>query len=419
MNPIDFNETCSDDIYFDNICFDNNCFDDTYSDDICFDDICFLTKNPNSIDIILSYDSLTIEEKKNIIKDVLEIVGIHNLQNTFLITPETITKLLCQKEETRHFIDLFYMISKYCHLNGLDPFSYDHLYNLILQTWLDIPKIISIEFRKYLISIAFNNCLPSKIIDQIIFDMNIWFANIGKNSDITHMINWICIFDKSGRLNDSKNKYQENMKQSMDNNKLFKKKYNITPGEYKIQQHNAKKNGLCKYIREGEKCNNNINCKFYHGRIEETYGVQFCIHNENCERIAFGECKFVHKPTKNQSAETIKFYSLFDKIGDNFVIESSKTKYIDIQRYSNPFIILKKEKIEQKFVHYSVPKCSCIGKNDFGVEYQCTDKVKFMTKKNGDISNFYCSFEHMNMYEPNCSYVVKQNILDQVFLCRL
>jgi hypothetical protein len=188
------------------------------------------------------------------------------------------------------------------------------------------------------------------------------------------------------------------------------------PDDYVFQQEKAKKKGLCKNFREGIKCGHGVNCIFYHGKIEDTYGIQPCRHRDKCVHLQKGECKFVHDPSESQIYSTKAFYSLFSLENDLFYISRSKSNLVDFQCKNDPFIILKKEETTENNVYYSIPICLCIVTNNYGVKFVCNKPVRFMSKEDGTVSSFYCSHEHMITSEPNCqSYVVKQNILDIIF----
>lgn len=375
----------------------------------------FVSSNILPIDILLESVNISFDEMKFIIEKILEIFSLHLPHYNLGITSKTMTKLLQKKEETQGYLDLYFKIMEYCHKKKLEIFNYNHLYYLVLQIWMDPPhNIISISFRKKLIKIGLNGILPNDIIQQIKIDINIWLANIGKNQDITDLIDWLCEFDDSCQLLQCKNIYEKNMERLAETTKIFQKMYNMTFDEYMVQQQKAKKNGLCKFIREGKECIYGVKCMFYHGKIEETYGIQPCRHGNNCSHLTSGECKFVHEPTPEQYNNIVSFYSSFcrDSTG-YFYIDVSKMKFIDTQCKNNPFVILKKEKYLDNYVFYSIPYCNHIIENEYHVKYECGNPVKFMSKKNGKI-NFYCSYDHMVSNEGICSYIVKQNILDDI-----
>ncbi|XWV25850.1 hypothetical protein QJ857_gp1232 [Tupanvirus soda lake] len=336
------------------------------------------------------------------------------------ISEKTMTILLDDIEESDEYLHLFGKLVEYSNHLKLKIFTYNHLYRLVLQMWMDLPQIFSNEFRKNLIYIGFNKYLPFNIIEQIKINAGIWFANFGKDPNITNLIEWLCVFDTTGKLSIIKNAFEETVAFSFESTKAlkaFQKEYNMTKEEYEIQQNKAKEKGLCRKIRSGEVCPHGVSCMFYHGKLQETYGVQLCRNGNNCSRLSSGECKFVHIPTEKQLEYAIKFYDSLKRDKNGFLVEPSKVRWVDIQCKQNPFIILRKDGRIGDQIHYSIPVCSGCETNEFGVSYVCNKPVKFMTKIEGQPAGFYCCYEHMiqNEREETCQYSVKQNILNQVF----
>ena len=422
-----------------------------------------LLNNPNPIDVIIA-SSLSLKEKLCLVGNLLDCYKIHFANVDTGISSKTISILLENKQENLEFKKLF---SKIIHFwnetyhsttKNTSIFTYNHLYNLVIQAWTDLPIVFSNNFRKEIILIGLGGKLgeftdsklvqinptrgnlgeftdskfvqinptrgihiPQNIINCIKADIHVWLVNIGKNKCVTEMIEWLFQLDTTGELTNIKVAYETNMKLSAESVKAFQKQYNMTKEEFVLQQDKAKKNGLCKFIRGGNECKFGTTCKFYHGKLQETEGIQECFNGTNCNHIANGKCKFVHKPTKKQLADAKKFYQELEKDDTGYLVPYSRMKNIDLHCSCDPFIILKKNGIVGNKIHYSIPSCSYIStcetsldRNEYDCDFYCNKPVKFMTKNNQTM-NFYCSYEHMTKSEKNIlSYAVKQNILDQI-----
>jgi len=88
-------------------------------------------------------------------------------------------------------------------------FTYDHLYHIVIQSWMDLPTIFSNDFRKQLIMISCNGSLPTDIIEQFKLNAHEWFVNLSKKSIISDLINWICNINYSGELHGIKSIYEK------------------------------------------------------------------------------------------------------------------------------------------------------------------------------------------------------------------
>lgn len=365
----------------------------------------------DNVDVVIGDKLLSLPEKNSAIDKIFS----YELC-TLAISELTVTKLLQFKEETTSFLELFSNMVNFASARGIAIFGYQHLYQLILQQWMDPPKkVLTVNFRKKIISLGFGSAtLPRTIINLIKDNINVWFCNLGVNADVTELIEWLCIFDTSGEILHHKKLFEQSIKQSVDKKKAFRKMHNMTTEEYDVHQQAVKIEGLCKYIRENLACPHGVKCNFYHGKIVETYGIQPCRYNDRCQHLPKGDCKFVHDPNKQQLANTKAFYLAIKTDASSFLVDLSKTKYVDNQCYNNPFVILQKNEFDGRNVHYSIPVCNCVVTDEFGVEHKCSKPVLFMSKKNGKISNFYCCYEHMNVNEAGCIYVVKQNVLDKI-----
>lgn len=360
------------------------------------------------VDYIISDSSFSIDDKMYLFDVLVDYLKSINYQCALNITEDTISNLLEMKEESEIFFIFYNKIIRAANELEIMPFGYKHLYHLILQMWMDYPLITN-DFRKELILVGLNSHLRSDIIDQIENDVHIWFTNYDKNVNINDMISWLCKLDSSHKLEEIKNIYQKNIITLKENDKYFQKMYGMTLEEYNAQQERAKKNGLCKFIREGKECGHGVKCMFYHGRLEETYGIQPCRNGYKCSHLLMGECKFSHLPTSTQMEEIKDFYHLFHLDGNIYYAPKRMEKYVDNQIKRNPFIVLKKIKSHKDYVSYCVPKCECQTTDIYGVKKQCHNVVRFMSVT----LSFYCSYEHMQILEPKCSYVVKQNAIDK------
>lgn len=361
----------------------------------------------NPVDYLITDGSLSLNDKIFLFDTLSEYLKSINYQCALNITEDTISYLLEIKEESEMYLVFYTKIINTANELALMPFKYRHLYHLILQMWMDYPLITN-DFRKELIFIALNGQLITDIINQIENDVHIWFTNYDKNVNINDMITWLCHLDSSHRLKEIKDIYQKNINLLKEENKYFQKMYGMTLDEYNAQQERAKKNGLCKFIREGKECIHGVKCMFYHGKLEETYGIQQCRHGHKCSHLSIGECRFFHQPTETQMEEIKDFYGLLRNDEGSYYVPKYMEKYVDGQIRKNPFIILKKKVSSKDFVYYTIPKCECQSIDIYGVKKQCHGKIRFMSKN----LSFYCSYEHMQTLEPKCSYVVKQNVID-------
>ncbi|XWV24614.1 putative ORFan [Tupanvirus deep ocean] len=397
----------------------NHYFDTDFSDDCVMylqESLSSLLSDKKPVDCILS-SLVSIQKKSLLVHELLCFLKNSNINYCAGISENTMSILLENKEDTNEYLYLFKNLVEFSNTLNLKIFTYNHLYHLVLQMWMDLPQTFSNEFRKTLIYIGFNENLPVDVIKQIKINAGIWFANVGKDPNITNLIEWLCEFDTTGELSTIRHTIEKTMVLSIESTKAFQKQYNMTKEEYNIQQNKAKEKGLCRKIRNGEECPHGVGCMFYHGKLQETYGVQICRNGDSCSRLPTGECKFVHTPTKKQLETVINFYNSLKREGDGFLVEPSMVRWVDTQCKLNPFIILKKDGRIGDHVHYSIPVCSGCETNEFGVSYDCNKPVKFMTKLEGQPANFYCCYEHMiqNEDEESCYYSVKQNILNEVF----
>ena len=367
------------------------------------------------IDLVLA-TRLEISEKLCLIANIIGFVKINCPNWDIGISICTITKLLQIREETDNYYGLFSIIIDYGYGQKLLLFTYEHIYQLIIQLWMEIPsKMLSIEFRKKLIVKGLNSHLPATIIENIKFNVETWFSNLNKNSQITLLVEWFCELDSLGQLLAIKKSYEKTVQDKIEEDKAFKRKYNITIDEYNARQQVAKKNGLCKFIRQRTECPYNVNCTFYHGRLEETFGIQECRTGDKCQLLQKGECKFLHTSSPDRIDKTKKFYSQMNKLGESYLVPKEKVRQVDLECLYNPYIVLQKIETNNKsnYTKYVIPRCKHTT-NKYGIEHVCNKRVLFMTKNNTKIKNFYCCYEHMVANEPAPFYVVKQNILDQM-----
>jgi hypothetical protein len=373
----------------------------------------YLLTNPNPIDTILISD-LTISEKIKLFDIFVSFSKFNESKPLDIgLSKTTMTLLLERKEDTSDYICLFEKIVNFSQNFFSDSIlTYEHLYRMIIQSWMDLPSNFTNEFKKKLITIALKEGLSDVIIQEFKINALEWFINL-KNKNIGEMINWLCMIDASGELTNIKNTYELNLEMEEIIEKEFKKKYNMSKKEYEMKQHNNKKNGLCQFVRKKTNCPHNKECKFYHGKLEETYGVQPCRSGEKCKFLITGECKFVHQPTKNQMLQITNFYKCLHKT--NFCVTKKQSTYIDKQCKTNPFIILMKTNDSNNYVQYCIPRCSCPVTDTFGIVQLCNKPVVFMTKNvSGEPEKFYCSYEHMNKMEIPSFYCVKQNTLSNI-----
>lgn len=358
-----------------------------------------------SIDEIISLENISLFEKKMLISKILE----HDKYLEIKINTYTMTKLLEIKEESVDFLEIYILIIRCAADRNTNIFTYEHLYHLVLQSWMDIPFVISSNFKQQLIAIALNGFLPNNFIEKIAADSSDWFDNLQQSGNLLMIVDWLCHFDKMGHFYQIKNRYLEETKLQMIESKLFLKMHNITKDEYNIQQLRAKKNGLCKFIREKRTCENGQKCKFYHGKIEETYGIQSCRHGLSCSHFLKGECKFAHDPSQDQFHTTSILYKSLMKYRNGFLVLDQDFFMIERERKNNPFVILKLESQGKAGNYYVIPTCQC------ATNGTCNELVKFITHERGWETRYYCSYDHMIQCQPNVPYQVKQNILKKIF----
>lgn len=341
-----------------------------------------------------------------------------NTQDSRHADAQIFTKLLVLKEESNDYLKLYSDVILQAKQKGFDIFNYDHLHHLVLQIWMDFPKDISDSFRKKLILVGMghngngdNFSLPKYVSDKIKENIGVWLSSCEANRRINAMTEWLFALDPTGELLDIKLKYEQNIPIIKEQSKNFRKKFGISKEDADTQQEKAKTNGLCKFIRNGEECPHKTKCIFYHGKLEQTYGVQPCRNGDSCHHLRLGTCKFVHKPNPKIICEINNIHkNLCEQNGKFLDINSKNEKLIDSNCLYNPFFTMKKIGTCKFGTVYTVPKCACRLTNQFGIELQCNKPIKFMTKKNGHVSNFYCCYEHMQESEPDTDYVVKQSI---------
>lgn len=366
-----------------------------------------LSKNKKPVDLILKNKDFSLVEKHIIFEIMCIYLNIIGFQSTLGITSKTITELLKLKEESDDFINFFDKIMKFCHRHKLEVFVYEQFYRLVLQFYMDFPSFISVRMKKKILKSAFNSQLPISILKKMKVDIFSWFCDTDKDNEIAEIINWLCRFDKSEEI------YKMRL--------FYESKKNIDD-EFLINEANSwdeqkKSRGLCRSVHTlGEECTYGRNkCVFYHGKLEDTYGIQPCTHGKLCTYFRNGNCKFVHSPSTDEFNVIKKFYNKFKTMDDIlYVFNEKEMPFFDRLRLKNPFIILKKIFHNRKNA-YIIPKCAAVIKTFGGHKKKCNKPVKFMTKKGDEICNFYCCYDHMQENEPDCCYVVKQNILHCFF----
>lgn len=365
-------------------------------------------KNNKPVDTVIKSVQLNIKEKKFVIVQILSLDKYLHLSHKLDITSMTISKLLKFKSNNKDFMDLFKIIIE-ASSNAI--FTYEHLYHLILQIWMDdAGTSFSLCNRQILISIGLGEKIHQDFLENIKKDVVCWFCNVDKIYEITHLVNWLCTIDDSGDLTRYLNMYKNSASELELNVKFFKKISGMTPNEYQMRQRRTKKNGLCKFIRESKICPYGFSCNYYHGKIEETYGFQLCRSGNKCTRLKTSGCKFCHVPTDSDIISTKNIYGLFTRIQNNVLaLDPIYEKYIDEQLINNPFCIFQKTGRTPDKVYYKIPKCECHITDEYGLRTICGKSVRFMSK-----NRFYCCFEHLECSKQSSNYTVKQNILRQV-----
>lgn len=378
--------------------------------------------SPIAVDRILSSEKLTLFQKRMVVGNMLQ----YHIHLGFVIGPSTMSRLLEIKEDSPDFHLLYINLVRYAASKNIALFTYKHLYHLVLQSWMDLPRVFRNEFKKNLILIVLNGTLPIHFVHQIINDSVHWFGNTTNNE----MIEWLCSLDKSGFLNRKRTDYLTEMRIQTMESKQFQKIHGITKKEYEAQQKNTKRNGICMFTRIGKPCKKGPTCKFYHGPIEETYGVQMCLNGlggKSCALFSKGECRFVHEPTFEQVQQIIDFFKSLVRYRNGFLVWEKDLVRVQKEIRTNPFVILKLEKTiilrrkdKQELVYYFVvPGCQHVVNQD--TQEKCNEPVMFVTTKDTEIK-YYCSYKHMVESEPTSDFRVKQNIMNSkngVWLSRM
>jgi hypothetical protein len=231
----------------------------------------YLRNTEYPIDSIIKLKNTDIAEKYFSIKNLISFTEKFNINLN--VTCETLTLLLRIKSEKPEFLELYsFLIDKYPFI-----FNCDHLYHLVFQIWIDIRETyISMETRKNLIFIALKDGINDKIMEKIKEESDIWFLYTNENSEVHELIEFICEIDSSGKFRRYKELYESHYKEHRENDKLFRKITGITMIEFEEKRERTKRNGMCKFIIEKKECPYGINCKFYHGRVQDTFGIQIC-----------------------------------------------------------------------------------------------------------------------------------------------
>lgn len=365
----------------------------------------YLRNTNRPVDSIIKLN-IDIAEKYLTIKNLFVFSEKFNINLN--VTCETLTLLLRIKSEKPEFLALYsFIIDKYPFI-----FNCDHLYHLVFQIWIDIRETyISMETRKNLIYIGLKNGLNDTIMEKIKEESDIWFLYISENSEVYELIQFICKIDISGKFRKYKELYESRSKEHRENDKIFRKINGITMNEFKDKRERTKRNGMCKFIIENKICPYGINCKFYHGRVQDTFGIQICKHGTKCD-IKF--CKFKHEPTPEIIAMTQKMYSNYFVCSNNYLISRiNQEKEIDNHILKNPYFIAQKVKRTNNTVYYQIPKCCCSIQDEFGNPTKCNKPIVLMSRNSINF-RFYCCYEHMESQEKIINFAVKQNILDKI-----
>lgn len=359
------------------------------------------------MDIVLEAD-VGLQEKLEAFISLTEITKKHDIG----INEYTTSRLIELYENNETFCDFFIKYLEYAIEKKRTVFVYKHLYRLVIQIWMEVySRSPSLEIRKKIIARGLNNEIPLEIIMKIHRDIDDWFSPANLNSDVKDLVEWLCQLDNTKLMAKMRDSYQKVQLENLEKHKEFKKKNKMTMDEYRNLQEAAKKEGACKYKRNNKECPFGVNCKFYHGDVEHTYGVQPCIMGEKCTLLREGKCHFVHRTSAYWLPKKHQMYRYLKPYGNNFITEKIYVPEIDEQIYNNPFVILKKSELSaSNSATYTVPRC-CHKQEIYGIEKICDRPVCFATREDKKIKNYYCCYEHMIASEPNVNnnFVVKQH----------
>lgn len=377
-----------------------------------FNNIVYIAaKNPKIINTVLLKKNFPLKIKYLLITIILNLAKDNKIN--IIITSETITHLLKLKDNNLFYYDIYDIICSYCNNNKLNVFTYNHLYQLVLQPWINSNSNIPLKNKKKMIQLSFPNGFSNEILHSIYLDQEMWFDSINQNKEISELIEWLCYYDKSNVIMTYKIQFETKNLNNIKEMKEFKKQYHISLEEYKIKQENAKKNGLCKYVRNNQLCPKYTICNFYHGPVEDTYGIQYCKYGNQCKYIQNNECNFLHKPSDLQISKLKEFYSSIKKIDNTtFMVDQLQEEYIDNKIKTDPYIILKKINRIGNMIIYKIPTCDANVKDINGNYCKCNKNVVFASE---NFNKFYCSYIHMYESEKTHKYTIKQNFLKYIF----
>ncbi len=184
------------------------------------------SKNPKIIDNVLLKKNVPIDIKFLLITIILNLAKDNKIN--IIITSETITHLLKLKENNIYYYDIYDMICSYCNDKKLNVFIYNHLYQLVLQPWINSNSNIPLKIRKKMIQSSFPNGFNNEILHSIYLEQEMWFSNINQNKEITELINWLCYYDKSNVIMTYKINFETESLNNIKEMKEFKKQYHIT-----------------------------------------------------------------------------------------------------------------------------------------------------------------------------------------------
>jgi hypothetical protein len=356
-----------------------------------------------NVDLILGDPKMTINDRTECLTRLLE--NNINVESNFL------TKLLGIREETPEYLSMFKTIMG---MIRKPIFNYEHIDSLVFKSWMvPLKRNISVKYFIQLIEIGFKNAqgwdndkltqIPETILSSFIYNHTKWFDNYGINPYATELIDWLIKHDETDTLFKLKIQYTNDM--------IVAKSIPKRETDPFLSQ---KKNGLCKYKRKGLECPSGTSCKFYHGRIEHTFGVQEC-HDKTCEHLKRGRCVYVHKPDRGKKKELHNLFSIGTIDGDTLLVSNILSVRIDYRCIHDPFCVLKKVEVTSGKTKYVIPKC----------ELNCDRTAVFMVKnpKENDTMNvrFYCCYEHMESNEKIINpegklvYCIKQNCMSDIF----
>lgn len=162
----------------------------------------------------------------------------------------------------------------------------------------------------------------------------------------------------------------------------------------RLQDRLGRHNGQCRHYAAGETCPEWPKCKYYHGRVEDTYKVREC-KKRDCDRV---DCKDFHYMTREDRkiCAELKEYLSFNKKKDANKLSLMEQMELMHRAEGFPYNSFYLQKDTSMYLGVQL----CFQAYCYGNKFdQCkTHDKRFMVRAK-DARNrktsYYCSFEHM------------------------